>query len=185
MPYSGKLHDRIGFTGLSSATVSTVPSSAVISADSFRRACAKFATGVAVVSTQDAAGTPHGMTVNSFASVSLAPPIISICIGLKCSVLPSLRAGTHFGINVLSEGHREISARFATLCDAPFNGIAWHPAKSGVPLLAGMLAWFECRLLSHFDIGDHAILLGEVEHAEAFGGRPLLYFNSQYSRLAE
>jgi flavin reductase (DIM6/NTAB) family NADH-FMN oxidoreductase RutF len=156
-----------------------------MTSDLFRQACAKFATGITVVTTITRTGIPHGLTVNSFTSVSLAPPIVSICIGLRCSVLPALRTGSHFGINVLSESQRETAARFAGVCEGRFDGIAWHRGTSGVPLLKGVLACFECRLASHLDVGDHAILLGEVEYAETFPGKPLLFFNSQYSRLAE
>jgi flavin reductase (DIM6/NTAB) family NADH-FMN oxidoreductase RutF len=169
---------------LSSSIRNEVLQPAAITSDLFRRACAKFATGITVVTTITRAGIPHGLTVNSFTSVSLVPPIVSICISLRCSVLPALRTGSHFGINILSEGQTETSARFAGVCEGRFDGIAWHRGSSGVPLLKGVLACFECRLLSHLDVGDHAILLGEVEHAETFTGKPLLYFDSQYSRLS-
>jgi flavin reductase (DIM6/NTAB) family NADH-FMN oxidoreductase RutF len=106
-----------------------------------------------------------------------------VCIDLRCRALPHLRTGSHFGISVLSEQQKDISVRFAACDDARFDGIAWTTGFSGVPLIEGALAWFECRLDRVIEAGDHVILLGEVEQAATFEGRPLLYFHSEYSEL--
>ena len=151
----------------------------------FRRTCAKFATGITVVTTSTPDGRPHGLTVNSFTSVSCDPPLVSVCIDLRCSVLPALSSATHFGINVLSDRQRDMSVRFAEVCDARFDGIEWHRGASGVPLLGGVLASFECRVHSALELGDHILMIGHVEAVDVYAGSPLLYFNSQYCRVCE
>jgi flavin reductase (DIM6/NTAB) family NADH-FMN oxidoreductase RutF len=104
---------------------------------------------------------------------------------LRCSVLPALLEGSHFGVSVLNETQLEVSSRFAGQCDSRFDGIAWHAAASGVPLLEGALAWFECRTNQIVPAGDHVIIIGQVEIVEMFPGKPLIYFSTQYSHLAE
>ena len=110
--------------------------------------------------------------------------MVSVCIDLACRSLPHLRAGSHFGISVLSEHQQDLSARFSDCDDARFDGIEWTRGISGVPLIEGALAWFECRLERAIDAGDHVILLGHVERTATFEGRPLLYYSSGYSRLS-
>ncbi len=94
-----------------------------MSSDEFRRACGRFATGVAIAAAMDAGEVPHGLTVSSFTSVSLEPPLILICLGHEVTSIEVFRAATHFGLSVLSEGQREISGRSATKgCDR-FDGL--------------------------------------------------------------
>ena len=109
--------------------------------------------------------------------------MVSVCIDLACRSLPHLRAGSHFGISVLAEHQQDLSARFSDCEDARFDGIEWTRGISGVPLIEGALAWFECRLERAIEAGDHVILLGEVERTATFEGRPLLYYSSRYSSL--
>jgi flavin reductase (DIM6/NTAB) family NADH-FMN oxidoreductase RutF len=149
----------------------------------FRRTCARFATGIAVVTATTPDGTPHGVTVNSFTSVSCEPPILSICLDLKCSILGEVSGAKCFGINILSRNQQDISARFAQSCDPRFEGIDWQRGRTGVPLLSGVLASFECRRISTLEVGDHAIILGEVESAVWSEGEPLIYFGSRYRVL--
>ena len=130
-------------------------------------------------------GSPRGLTVNSFTSVSLHPPLISVCIDLRCSVLPALLEGSHFGVSVLNESQRDISSRFAGQCDSRFQGVSWRAGAARLPLLDGALAWFECRTVQTVTAGDHVLIIGAVEGVEMFPGKPLVYFASQYSQLAE
>jgi flavin reductase (DIM6/NTAB) family NADH-FMN oxidoreductase RutF len=164
---------------LSSATSGN---STIITCELFRRACSKFATGITIVTTSTD-GSPHGLTVNSFTSVSCEPPLVSVSIDLKCSVLPALRNANHFGVNVLAEDQEDISVRFAGACDSRFDGIGWRFGVTGVPVIEGVIAAFECRCHGSIEAGDHVILLGHVELAEFFDGKPLLYFNRRYRRL--
>ena len=151
----------------------------------FRRAAAKFATGITIVTTRAIDGTPHGFTANSFTSVSLTPPVLLVCVDFRCSVLPHLQIASHFGINVLSENQRALSTRFAELPEGRFAGVDWSPGVTDVPLISGTLARFECRRSQIVEIGDHAVVIGEVLTAEVFAGRPLLFFDSGYQQIAE
>ena len=158
-------------------------SSSAADLPAFRQACSLFATGVAVATATAVDGTPHGLTVSSFTSVSVDPPLILICIDSQCPFLSHFRLCTHFAVNVLGESQRELSVIFAEKPEGRFDGVEWFAGKTGVPLLAGSLARVECRASSIFEAGDHAIFIGEVEHAESSNGRPLLYFNRGYRSL--
>jgi len=153
------------------------------SAETFREACAKFATGVAVATVLAPDGTPHGLTVSSFTAVSIEPPLILVCIDYACAFLAHFRASTHFGVNVLAETQRELSVIFAEKPEARFEGVEWYRSASGVPLLQNCLTNLECRVWSIVEAGDHAVFLAEVVEAESRGGQPLLYFNRGYRSL--
>ena len=146
----------------------------------FRRACARFATGITVSTALAADGTPHGFTANSFTSVSMEPPLILICVDHRANVLRHFEQATHFGVNILAEDQEALSVRFAERGLDRFVGIDWHPGSTGVPLLAGALARFECATRQTLAAGDHTIILGEVLHAEWQEGAPLLYYASAY-----
>jgi flavin reductase (DIM6/NTAB) family NADH-FMN oxidoreductase RutF len=149
----------------------------------FRGVCSKFATGVTIVTVLGPEGEPHGLTANSFTSVSLTPPLVLICIDHSASILPLFRSALHFGINILNEDQKDMSTRFARKGQNRFHGIEWRAGRCGVPELGGVLAFMECTLLNSVDAGDHAILIGEVTHAEVGHGNPLLYFDSGYRTL--
>ncbi len=149
----------------------------------FRRTCARFPTGVTILTVLDRQGVPHGMTASSFTSVSLSPPLVLVCVDHRATVMPHLRRAEHIGINVLSEGQHELSARFSRRGEDRFEGVDWIPGRHGVPLVPGVLASFECAMHQLIDAGDHAILIAEVLHAEHRDGRPLVYFGSGYHKL--
>ncbi len=146
----------------------------------FRRSCARFATGITVSTALAPDGTPHGFTANSFTSVSMHPPLVLICVDHRANVLRVFEQAEHFGINVLAADQEALSIRFAERGLDRFEGIEWHPGASGVPLLDGALARFECVTRQTIPAGDHTIILGEVLHAECQDGSPLLYFSSAY-----
>jgi len=146
----------------------------------FRRACARFATGITVSTVLAPDGTPHGFTANSFTSVSMEPPLVLICVDHRANVLRHFEQSSHFGVNILSIDQEAISVRFAERGLDRFVGIDWRPGDSGVPLLNGALARFECATGQIIAAGDHTIILGEVLHAEWEDGEPLLYYASAY-----
>jgi flavin reductase (DIM6/NTAB) family NADH-FMN oxidoreductase RutF len=150
------------------------------SAEAFRQACAKFATGVAVATVLAPDGTPHGLTVSSFTAVSIQPPLVLVCIDYACPFLTYFRASTHFGVNVLGESQRELSVIFAEKPEGRFDGVEWYGTRSGVPWLHNCIANLECRVSSIIEAGDHAIFLAEVVEAESREGHPLLYYNRDY-----
>lgn len=151
--------------------------------DTFRRACSRFATGVAVAAVRAPDGVPHGLTVNSFTSVSLDPPLVLICVDHEASVISCFRSGAHFAVNILSEEQKELSVRFATKGMDRFDGVVWTPGIGGAPLIPEALAHFECRKIMTVEAGDHAIFIGQVEEMGVREGRPLLYFASTYETL--
>lgn len=151
----------------------------------FRRACGQFATGVAVACVIGPDGSPHGLTINSFTSVSLAPPLILFCIGHESALRDLFRQQARFGLSFLRAEQRDLSHQFATRGRDRFQGVNWHTGPSGVPLLSDSLADMECAIEQTITAGDHDILIARVAHASVHGGHPLLYFNSAYAALRE
>jgi flavin reductase (DIM6/NTAB) family NADH-FMN oxidoreductase RutF len=149
----------------------------------YRRTCAQFATGITVVTVVDARGHPHGMTVNSFSSVSLDPPLVLVSIDLRNAILGHFLSSSFFAINILAEHQEDLSQRFSSTSENRFHGVEWHPAISGTPLLDGVLANLECSVARTFEAGDHTVLIGEVLRARYTAGKPLVYFDSGYQRL--
>jgi len=121
--------------------------------------------------------------VNSFTSVSLAPPLVLICLAHKARALEHFQPGTPFGINVLNEFQRDISDYFASSQRDRFSGIEWHRGRTGVPLLPRGLAFLECTVRKRVPAGDHDIVIGEVVEARCEEGRPLIFYASGYRKL--
>lgn len=145
-----------------------------------RRALARFATGVAVITATTAEERPAGLTVNSFASVSLDPPLVLWSLARSSAQLRTFLEATHFAVNILGADQAALSDRFAAKHDDRFSGVAWRPGRAGLPLLAGCLAALECRRSDAIDAGDHVIVLGTVESFRYGEGAPLLFFASRY-----
>jgi len=154
-----------------------------VTSEEFRRACGRFATGVTIASVLDVNGAPHGLTVNSFTSVSLDPPLILICLGHAVTTIDAFREARHFGINVLREDQQALSDRFARKGEDRFDGLEWYRGECGVPLLPGALATIECRVRQRFTAGDHDIFVGEMVRVHTTEGEPLIYYASRYRRL--
>lgn len=134
-----------------------------------RRAFGTYVTGITVITTRDADGTPRGMTANSFTSVSLDPPLLLVCIGKSASSFPAFEAAESFAVNVLHEAQKDVSGVFASKSAAKFQNIRHHGVHTGAPVLADCLTWFDCTTHERIDAGDHVILLGRVR---AFGTSP-------------
>jgi flavin reductase (DIM6/NTAB) family NADH-FMN oxidoreductase RutF len=149
----------------------------------FRRVCSKYATGITILTVLDSGGAPQGMTVNSFTSVSLSPPLILVCIDRQTSILSHFMLGTRFGVNVLHEDQKELSTWFARSGHDRFSGMAWTMGETGAPVLPGMLATIECEVTQMIEAGDHLVVIGAALHATWREGQPLVYFNSSYQGL--
>jgi flavin reductase (DIM6/NTAB) family NADH-FMN oxidoreductase RutF len=158
-------------------------SSAGVASSEFRRACGRFSTGVAVATVLDAHGNPHGLTVSSFTSVSLDPPLVLVCLGHTAGAIDLFRSAGHFGINVLAEDQRDLSDRFSRKRDDRFGGLDWRRGKTGVPLLAGVLATLECSVWRSVAAGDHDIFIGQVVDTHVAEGAPLIHYSGHYRRL--
>jgi flavin reductase (DIM6/NTAB) family NADH-FMN oxidoreductase RutF len=156
-----------------------------VSPDDFRRACGRFATGVCVATVLDSQGIPHGLTVSSFTSVSLEPPLVLICLGHAVTVIDYFRSAKHFGINILSEEQQHLSDRFARKGLDRFNGLEWDRGVSGVPLLPGALAAIECEVEQRVTSGDHDIFVGRMVRTVVEEGNPLIHHGGRYRGLSE
>lgn len=146
----------------------------------FRTACGRFATGVTVATAFDGKGAPHGITVSSFTSVSLDPPLVLIAIGHAAAVIGYFREAKGFGINVLREEQRHLAEHFARPERHRFEDVEWYAGESGAPLIPGVLAAIECARVDTVTAGDHDIFIAEMVHARVLEGRPLIYFASGY-----
>lgn len=150
----------------------------------FRNACGKFATGITIATTTDASGCPHGLTANSFSSVSLNPPLVLVCIGTRSAVHETFFSAKAFAINILSEDQRRLSDQFASSGEDRFSGVEWTPGPLGSPWLRGALAQLECRTYERHPAGDHTIFLGLAEAVRTESdSAPLIYFSSSYQTL--
>ena len=155
-----------------------------VSAAEFRSACGLFASGVTVVTRRLPDNEPYGMTVSSFTSVSLDPPLVLVCIDRSARFLRELSPIEPFAVNILSERQQHIAMRFASRDEENrFAGIEWTPGWSGVPLVAGVVATFACSLHQNFPSGDHLILVGAVQHIERHKGSPLIWCDRGYHCL--
>jgi flavin reductase (DIM6/NTAB) family NADH-FMN oxidoreductase RutF len=150
----------------------------------FRNALGCFPTGVTVVTTLGGDSLPVGVTISSFTSVSLSPPLVLFCLDDQNSELDAYRRCGHFAVNVLSEGQRDLSMRFASRKEDKWKGVSFETWSSGVPILNGCLANFECALADVHDGGDHRIFVGRVENIRyAEIGKPLVYCRGSYAEL--
>ena len=151
----------------------------------FRSVLGRFASGVTVVTTRDAEGRDHGMTVSAFCSVSLEPPLVLCCIERTAAMHEVLERTSHFVANILSAAQEALSRRFSEPQADRFDGIGYERGQSGGAVLGGALAWLECRTVARHAAGDHTIVVGEVENAEARSGSPLLYYRGGYNQLGQ
>ena len=151
----------------------------------FRDALGRFATGVCLVTVTDEAGVAHAVTVNSFASVSLEPPLVLWSLQKDSDVYGLYAAAPHYAIAVLAADQEGHSSRYASKGGHCMDESHFEVGQNGSPLVRGALANFECSLEQAFDGGDHTILLGRVTR---LGGDavadPLLFFGGAYRRLA-
>jgi flavin reductase (DIM6/NTAB) family NADH-FMN oxidoreductase RutF len=138
-------------------------------------------TGVSVVTTRDSDGCNHGITVSSYASLSLEPPLVLICIDRRSRIHRVLLAAPSYAVNILSADQELVARRFSSCADDRFAGITSYAGKSGDPLIGGALAYLECLIVDEHRGGDHSIFVGAVAYAEAREGLPLLRFRGDYT----
>ena len=149
-----------------------------------RTALGRFATGVTVVTAIDPDGHPIGLTVNSFAAVSLTPPLVLWSLHNDSHNFPAFKAVRHYCVNVLAVDQEDISNRFATWPIDRFANLAWQPGLGGAPVLAGCCAWFEVANQSQVPAGDHHTFFGLIERYTTDLERlPLIFHGGKYARL--
>lgn len=145
-----------------------------------RQVLGSFVTGVTVITTVDADGKLHGLTANSFSSVSLDPPLILWSQSVTAPSHPVFRDAERFAVNILAEDQLEVSNRFARGGGDKFAGIETPRGIGGVPLIPGCAAYLECRRVSSFPGGDHTVFLGQVERIERGARQPLVFGGGRY-----
>lgn len=146
----------------------------------FRQLCGHFATGVVIITASAPDGSPVGMTANSFASVSLDPPLISVNVDHAAEMHGVLHTAKGFVLNVLESGQEALSRRFAGNVSRRFDGVGYHTDDRGFLLIDGSLACIACVPHADFEAGDHTIFVGRVIGGTVATGRPLLYYRGGY-----
>lgn len=136
----------------------------------FRRVMGSLPTGVVIVSGVDVSGVPQGVTIGSFVSISLDPPLVGFFQGMNSKTWPAIAASGSFCANVLAHDQDELCWRFAKESENRFDGVEWSPAQSGSPKISGSLAHIDCTIESSSQIGDHLFIVGRVQNLEAPAG---------------
>ncbi|HEX5806727.1 MAG TPA: flavin reductase family protein [Macromonas sp.] len=147
----------------------------------FRQALGCFATGVAIVTTRGSGGEPIGLTVNSFNSVSLDPPLVLWSLAKTSRHLPHFTANGHWAVHILAADQEALSNRFAKGGEDKFAGLPASTGAGGVPLLDGCAARLQCRMHAWHEGGDHLIFVGEVQHFERSERAPLVFHSGAYA----
>lgn len=146
----------------------------------FRHTLSQFATGVTIITTRIEDGSFLGLTASSFNSVSLSPPLVLWSLAQSASSLPVFSGNTHYVINVLAADQVELAERFSRRIANRFEGVDYDLSHTGLPILKGAVAWFECHNRSRYPEGDHVIFVGEVERCGAQAKAALLFHNGRF-----
>lgn len=152
---------------------------------SFRQALGSFATGVTIITTCNDEGKPLGLTVNSFNSVSMEPPMVLWSLANEAFSLPVFRDASHWAVHVLSSGQAELSTRFAKRGENKFKGVDLETGINGIPLLTGCSARFQCKTAFQYDGGDHVIFVGEVMDFDRSEAAPLVFHGGRYAHATQ
>ena len=158
-------------------------SASEIDPSQFRQLLGRFATGVTILTTKTAEGRPLGMTANSLSSVSLHPPLISVCVDREAAMHEVILQAPEFVVNVLAGPQEALARRFSDKHEDRFDGIGYHLSPEGLILLDGALAHVVCERHGTYPAGDHTIVLGRVVGGATNDGRPLLYYRGGYAAL--
>ncbi|MBK6749173.1 MAG: flavin reductase family protein [Acidobacteria bacterium] len=157
----------------------------MVTDEEFRSAMSRFASGVTVMTTADAAGRPHGITVSAFCSGSMTPPMVLACIHKETASHYAFLERAAFVVHILGEHQRQISQQFAEPAMDKFDGTQIYESTEGLPMLADALVTLECSVASVHDAGDHTIIVGIVENADIRSGAPLIYYHHDYRKIKD
>lgn len=145
-----------------------------------REVLGRFASGIVVVTAIGRSG-PVGFTCQSFASLSLNPALVSFSPSRTSTTWPRIREAENFCINILAEGHQQLSTAFDRTGTDKFANVAWTPAPSGAPILHGVITWVDCSLWAEYDGGDHTIVAAKVHSLDVgHDAHPLLFYRGRY-----
>jgi flavin reductase (DIM6/NTAB) family NADH-FMN oxidoreductase RutF len=148
----------------------------------FRLAMSHFASGVTIVTTEHE-GRPFGMTVASFASLSLNPKLVLVCIETSVKTHEAIVAAGKFGVSILASDQADVSSKFASRADDKFTGVDVFRGALDLPMITGALTTIQCNVQAQLPGGDHSIFVGEVIDIQTREGDPLLYFRSGYREM--
>jgi flavin reductase (DIM6/NTAB) family NADH-FMN oxidoreductase RutF len=151
----------------------------------FRSALGTYATGVTIITAAGTDGKPYGLTCNSFASVSLNPPLVLWSLGMFSQALSTFQNAGHFAVNILGASQQALAKKFATSSADKFAGVEWTAGLGNAALLAGSVASFQCRVVDRYYGGDHVIFLGAVEAYAYNRQEPLLFARGSYGRFID
>jgi flavin reductase (DIM6/NTAB) family NADH-FMN oxidoreductase RutF len=157
--------------------------SSAIDPRDFRNALGTYATGVTVITAAGTDGKPYGLTCNSFASVSLNPPLVLWSLGMFSQSLGIFQNANHFAVNVLDASQQALAKKFAASSEDKFAGVEWTPGLGNAPILADSVANFQCRAVDRYHGGDHVIFLGAVEAYAYTRQEPLLFARGGYGQF--
>jgi flavin reductase (DIM6/NTAB) family NADH-FMN oxidoreductase RutF len=149
----------------------------------FRNALGTYATGVTIITALAPDGKPYGLTCNSFASVSLNPPLVLWSLGMFSQGLSIFQNASHFTVNVLGASQQALASQFAKSTGDKFAGVEWTPGLGNAPVLKDSIANFQCRAANRYYGGDHIIFLGAVESYAYNGQEPLLFARGGFGRF--
>jgi flavin reductase (DIM6/NTAB) family NADH-FMN oxidoreductase RutF len=149
----------------------------------FRQLVGRFATGVTILTTTTPDGQPLGMTANSLSSVSLQPPLISVCVDREAEMHAVILKVPQFVVNVLASPQEALARRFSDKHEDRFDGVGYHLSPEGLILLDGVLAHLVCERTETYPAGDHTIVLGRVVGGATGDGRPLLFYRGGYAAI--
>jgi 3-hydroxy-9,10-secoandrosta-1,3,5(10)-triene-9,17-dione monooxygenase reductase component len=171
--------------GSALAAASAAPAAPAAEPARFRQVLGHFCTGVTVITTVDPDGRPAGFACQSFAALSLDPPLVLFCPSRTSATWPRIARAGHFCANVLTAGQRDLARVFGTAGADKFAGVTWSPSASGAPVLAGVLTWVGCEVAAVHEAGDHHVVLGRVTELGPVGaGQPLLFYRGRYGVTA-
>jgi flavin reductase (DIM6/NTAB) family NADH-FMN oxidoreductase RutF len=149
----------------------------------FRNALGAYATGVTIITAAAPDGKPYGLTCNSFASVSLNPPLVLWSLVVFSQSMSVFQNASHFAVNVLGASQQALANKFAKSSDDKFAGVEWRPGLGNAPILADSVANFQCRAANRYYGGDHVIFLGAVEAYSYNRQEPLLFARGSFGRF--
>jgi 3-hydroxy-9,10-secoandrosta-1,3,5(10)-triene-9,17-dione monooxygenase reductase component len=151
----------------------------------FRRVLGHFPTGVTVITADPPGHSPVGITIGSFTSVSLDPPLVGFLPQKNSQSWPHIERSGSFCVNVLGEAQGDLCWKFTKMNDELYDDVDWRKAPSGSPILAGAIAWIDCDIEQVVDAGDHWFVLGRVRHLDATDGAPLLFFKGKLGTFTQ
>lgn len=163
------------------AMPAAAPQPAVQPKPQLRHAFGRFATGIAVITTLDEQGVPYGLTINSFVSVSMDPPMISWNVIRGSTAHQTISRAGRFVVNILAKNQRNVAQKMTGPIEHRFADVPYYSSSSGLPVIHDTLATFECDTHSMIAAGDHDIVLGTVKQFEHREGRPLVYWQGAYA----